>query len=238
MVVGAVLAGGSGTRMGSEVPKQFLPVCGKPVLVHTLQPFVRCAAVATIIVAVPQEWISFTRAMLQEHFPGLERFLLLCGGRDRTETLLLAAEAAARLDSSDDAILVTHDGARPLITPELIVQTIEAAREFGGATAAIPAVDTIAVSADGKTIASTPDRAALWQIQTPQTFRLSLLRKTAALLNGQERAALTDACGIFAARGLPVQLVTGSRNNLKLTTPGDLILAEALLSARKPEQPD
>ena len=178
--------------------------------------------------------MDFTRAMLQKHFADCTRFTVIRGGADRTESLLRAAEEAARLDSSDDAILVTHDAARPLISAELILQTVQAAAESGGATAAIPAVDTIAVSGDGKTIAFTPDRATLWQIQTPQTFRLSLLRQTAALLAGSERTALTDACGIFAARGLAVRLVSASRNNIKLTTPGDLIFAEALLTPSNP----
>ena len=230
MVLGAVLAGGSGTRMSSGVPKQFLTVCGKPVLAHTLTPFYRCAEVEKTIVAVPEEWIAFTMELLRQNFAEPERFAVIAGGSDRTRSLLLAAEKAAELDPSADAILVTHDGARPLISPELIARTVEAARQTGGATAAIPAVDTIAVSADGTTISQTPDRASLWQIQTPQTFRLPLLRKTAASLSDAERAALTDACGIFAARGLPVRLVLGERSNLKLTMPDDLLLAEVLLS--------
>lgn len=236
MVLGAVLAGGSGTRMGGKLPKQFLSVCGKPVLIHTLDSFYRCDAVEKTIVTVPQEWLEYTNSLLKKYFSHCDRFLVICGGNDRTGSLLLAAEKAAELDGSDEAILVTHDAARPMISPQLILQTVQAARECGGATAAIPAVDTIAVSADGRTIDHTPDRATLWQIQTPQTFRLALLRKTAASLTEAERAVLTDACGIFAARGLPVRLVSGSRNNLKLTTPGDLMLAESLLSSDAPNK--
>ena len=228
MILGAVLAGGSGSRMGSEMPKQFLPLCGKPMLIRTLEPFFLCKEIEKILVAVPEDWRTRTAELVQSAFGSPERFETIAGGGDRTESLMLAAARAAELDGSDDAILGTHDGARPFITPELILQTVQAACETGGATAAIPAVDTIAV-AGGGVIDRIPDRSSLWQIQTPQTFRLALLRRAAASLSSAERDGLTDACGIFVARGLPVRLVAGSHNNLKLTTPDDLFLAEALL---------
>ena len=236
MILGAVLAGGSGSRMGGGVPKQFLPLCGKPMLIRTLEPFFLCEEIEKILIAVPEGWQARTAGLVQNAFGAPERFEILPGGGDRTQSLLLAAGRAARLDPSDDAILITHDGARPLVTPELIRQTVQAARETGGATAAVPAVDTVAV-ADGGMIRRIPDRSALWQIQTPQTFRLAMLLRAAASLSSAERAGLTDACGIFAACGLTVRLVAGSRHNLKLTTPDDLLLAEALLGSRQENTP-
>ncbi len=228
MILGAVLAGGSGSRMGGEIPKQFLPLCGKPMLIRTLEPFFLCKEMEKILVVVPETWRAQAAELIQSAFGSPKRFETMAGGGDRTESLQIAAARAAELDGSDGAILVTHDGARPFITPELILQTVQAARETGGATAAIPAVDTVAVAGDG-VIDRIPDRSSLWLIQTPQTFRLALLRRAAASLSDAERGRLTDACGIFAARGLPVRLVAGSRSNLKLTTPEDLVWAEALL---------
>ncbi len=234
MIFAAILAGGSGSRMGATaLPKQFLPLGGKPVLIHTLEPFLRISQIDAVFVLTPPEWIDYTREQLRLHLPDAA-VDVTAGGATRNDTLLCAIRyVCERYPVDEETILLTHDAVRPFVTDEMIAENIAAVREDGACDTVIPATDTIVRSTDSAFIADIPPRSELYQGQTPQSFRLLELRRTVESLTREETETLTDACKIYTVRGKKVRLVAGSPSNMKITYADDLPLAEAILAARE-----
>ncbi len=229
MNFGAILAGGSGTRMHGSIPKQFLMLGGCPVLIRTLRVFLQCSELAHIYIAAPADWIGHTRQLVQTWCPEAS-VTVLPGGGTRTDTLFALMDAIERrYGSRPDDRVVTHDAVRPFVTVQMIRDNIAAAADTGASGTAIPAVDTILQSEDGRVIDSIPPRGEMYQMQTPQTFSIPLLRATYASLTRAEKARLTDGCGVLVARGIPVRLSPGSPMNIKITTPIDLEMAQVLV---------
>ena len=216
MIFAAVLAGGSGSRMGATaLPKQFLPLGEKPVLIHTLEPFLQIPQIDAVFVLTPQDWIEYTREQLHTYLPDAD-VEVTAAGATRNDTLLCAIRYVCAF-----------------VTKKMIEENIAAVREDGACDTVIPATDTIVRSADGAFIADIPPRSELYQGQTPQSFRLLELQRTVESLSPEETLSLTDACKIYTVRGKKVRLVAGSPSNMKITYADDLPLAEAILNARK-----
>ena len=230
-IFAAILAGGVGTRMQSaEKPKQFLEVGGKPIIIHTIEKFISIENFTKILVLTPEDWVDYTRDLIENYMGTDSGVLVLPGGSDRNETLMCALayiEEHYKVDA--DTILVTHDAVRPFVTERIIRENMEAAGRYGACGTAIPATDTIVQSRDGKYMHSIPDRSCMYQQQTPQSFRVTLLKETYALLNEEERKSLTDACKILVLKGVPVYMVMGDSCNIKITYPEDLLLSEVLV---------
>ena len=230
-IFAAILAGGVGTRMQSaEKPKQFLEVGGKPIIIHTIEKFISIENFTKILVLTPADWVDYTRDLIENYMGTDSGVLVLPGGADRNETLMCALayiEEHYKVDA--DTILVTHDAVRPFVTERIIRENMEAAGLYGACGTAIPATDTIVQSRDGKYMHSIPDRSCMYQQQTPQSFRVTLLKETYALLNEEERKSLTDACKILVLKGVPVYMVMGDSCNIKITYPEDLLLSEVLV---------
>lgn len=227
----AILAGGKGTRMGGDLPKQFLELHGTPILIHTVRKFVTCGEVSRTVICVPAAYLDYTRELLAQ-YPDLDGAVAVTeGGADRTGSLENACRCFAdSFGISENDIIITHDCVRPFVTHEMIVSSIEAARQYGGATAAVPCVDTICISRDGAVIHSVPNRAELYSVQTPQTFRMREFCDILASLSAEEKSRVTDASAVFRMRGRTVAISLGSPSNLKITHPNDIALAETLLS--------
>lgn len=221
-----VAAAGSSSRMGG-VNKLMEPLDGVPVLVRTLTALQLAQQVDEIIVAAREEdLVEISRLC---HTYGVTKCTkVIRGGESRVHSVLLAAlEAPAETE-----LLAVQDGARPLVTPELIDRVISAAARCGAAAPAIPVKDTIKSVRDGGSVEQTLDRSGLRAVQTPQVFEASLLK--AALQSAVEKAVpVTDDCSAVERLGKVVFLVEGEEENLKITTPVDLILAEAILQARE-----
>ena len=230
-IFAAILAGGVGTRMQSaEKPKQFLEVGNKPIIIHTIEKFISIENFTKILVLTPEAWVDYTRDLIENYMGTDSGVLVLPGGADRNETLMCALayiEEHYKVDA--DTILVTHDAVRPFVTERIIRENMEAAGLYGACGTAIPATDTIVQSRDGKYMNSIPDRSCMYQQQTPQSFRVTLLKETYALLNEEERKSLTDACKILVLKGVPVYMVMGDSCNIKITYPEDLLLSEVLV---------
>ncbi|CVH75632.1 2-C-methyl-D-erythritol 4-phosphate cytidylyltransferase 2 [Coriobacteriaceae bacterium CHKCI002] len=213
-----------------SMPKQFLPLGGKPVLLHTLEKFALCNRFDAIFVGVHKDWISFTEKLVAESgVLGIPVFVVE-GGSDRTGTIMRIVDAIEEsYGESDDHVIVTHDSVRPFVSLEIIEANIDAAFSSGACDTVISATDTIVCSEDGWFIESIPDRSHMYQGQTPQSFRIPLLRRAYELLSDDERERLTDACGMLSKSGIPVQLVEGSVSNIKLTTIMDYKMAQAMV---------
>lgn len=228
----AILAGGSGTRMGnSETPKQFLELGGKPILIHTIEKFCIANCFDAVIVLCPEQWIRQTRDLLKKHCPLFaESVVVVAGGATRNDTVMNAISCIEDGYQVDEGtVIVTHDAVRPFVSQRIIQENVEMARKCGACDTVIPATDTIVESRDATAISAIPDRRNLYQGQTPQSFNLRKLKSLVESLAEEEKGILTDACKIFVLRGEEVALVRGDSSNMKITYPQDMRLAQALL---------
>ncbi|WP_428040348.1 2-C-methyl-D-erythritol 4-phosphate cytidylyltransferase [Candidatus Avelusimicrobium fimicolum] len=208
-----IVAGGSGSRMGR--PKQMLPLGAKPVLVRTVEAFLQTPEIKEIVVVTPTE----NRAELQKRFPGIVF-------ADPGKTRLLSVKNGFLKTSAASQLVAVHDGARPLVEPAHISACLQAARQYGAAVLAVPVKDTVKVC-EGGFVQNTLDRAVLWAAQTPQCYRRPVLAEALEKF-GQEEGA-TDESQLVEKLGIKVRVVPSSYKNNKITTPEDLIFAEALL---------
>lgn len=208
-----IVAGGSGSRMGR--PKQMLPLGAKPVLVRTVEAFLQAPEIKEIVVVTPSE----NRAELQKRFPGIVF-------ADPGKTRLLSVKNGFLKTSAASQLVAVHDGARPLVEPAHISACLQAARQYGAAVLAVPVKDTVKVC-EGGFVQNTLDRAVLWAAQTPQCYRRPVLAEALEKF-GQEEGA-TDESQLVEKLGIKVRVVPSSYKNNKITTPEDLIFAEALL---------
>lgn len=232
MAIAGIVAGGTGSRMGADKPKQFLELCGKPVLVHTVGRFAAHPSISAVIVGVHPDWYDFAAAMLHSYFP--EKVFLTKGGADRNDTLAnIIRYAKEHLAAAEDEILVTHDAVRPFVTDKMIDDSIAELTKCDICTAAVGATDTMLLSEDGKKADAFPDRSTMYRVQTPQTFRISGFLEMLRSVSPQDRAKITDACRLFRMNGKMVHIIEGAETNIKLTFPADFRLAETLLAAEK-----
>lgn len=216
-------AGGIGRRMGLLVPKQFSELSGIPILVRTIRALNQVESICEIIVTVPDDHIHQSRKMIERF--GLDRVVrVVPGGATRQDSVLSGLENL----SSDIELVVVHDGVRPFVKSDLIAACIEVAERDGAAIAAIPVRDTLKAVPKGNRIAETVSRAGLWQAQTPQVARVSLLRAAFAAAK-RDGFIGTDEASLLEHIGCIVTIVEGARENIKITHPDDLLVAEALL---------
>ena len=208
-----IVAGGSGSRMGR--PKQMLPLGAKPVLVRTVEAFLQTPEIKEIVVVTPPE----NRAELQKRFPGIVF-------ADPGKTRLLSVKNGFLKTSAASQLVAVHDGARPLVEPAHISACLQAARQYGAAVLAVPVKDTVKVC-EGGFVQNTLDRAVLWAAQTPQCYRRPVLAEALEKFGQEEEA--TDESQLVEKLGIKVRVVPSSYKNNKITTPEDLIFAEALL---------
>lgn len=230
MIFGAVLAGGVGSRMNiSDMPKQFLPLGEKPIILHTLEKFLMCNRFDRIYVGVHPNWQLHMQDLLDKHLAGAP-VTIVPGGGDRNSTILNIIGAIEKdHGESDEHIIVTHDSVRPFVTLRIINENIDAAMRYGACDTVVPAIDTIVVSKDGEEISEIPNRSLMYQGQTPQSFKMSMLKNLYHDLSEEEKEVLTDACKICVVRNTPVKLVAGEISNLKITTVSDYKIAQAMV---------
>ncbi|GAB3229848.1 hypothetical protein GCM10027447_23540 [Glycomyces halotolerans] len=236
----AVLAGGTGTRMRSELPKQFLEVGGKPVLLHTLEAFEAAAAVDAVLVVIAAGHAERVRAMAAEaHLRKLVD--VVPGGATRSASSMIAVDwAEQHCDTGTECRLLVHDAARMLVSEEVIAAVAAALDTDAAVTAAVPSSDTVVeVRTDGGEayMARSLARERLRRVQTPQGFRLPVIRRAYAAASADPSFSATDDCSVVLRYlpGVPVRVVSGEERNLKVTEPADLAVAEALLSrSRRP----
>jgi 2-C-methyl-D-erythritol 4-phosphate cytidylyltransferase len=220
-IAGAIIvAAGSGTRMAGA-DKLFTEVAGQPLLAHAIAPFQECASIERIVLVMAPLNLKRGRDLV-ERYGFTKATALVKGGERRQDSVRLGLEALGGCD-----YVAVHDGARPLVTPELIARGLEAARETGAAAPALPIADTVKEAGPNGIVLRTLDRSRLWAVQTPQVFRYELLLRA----HREITADVTDDAAMVEALGEPVRLFEGSRANIKVTTVEDLTLIKALTAA-------
>ena len=201
MIFGAILAGGTGSRMRIvDMPKQFLPLGEKqkPIIVHTLEKFLTCSKFDAVYLGVHPDWVGYMNDLVEKYLPhAKENIFVVAGGSDRNGTIMNVISAIEdEFGESDEHIIITHDAVRPFVSLRMIEENIAAAKEYGAVDTVSPAVDTIVVSNDGEFISDIPERNKMYQGQTPQSFKITLLKELYASLSEEEKGILTDACKI------------------------------------------
>lgn len=209
-----IVAGGSGSRMGADVPKQFMLLGGVPVLMHTLKKFE--ATCDQLILVLPQTQIAYWQNLCIIHSFQVPH-QVVAGGNERFFSVLNGLNAI----TGSDGLVSVHDGVRPCVTPDLIRAGFEQADRFGSAVAAVKPKDSLRLSTSNGSMAV--DRSAYYLVQTPQTFAVSVLKRA---YTQPYQATFTDDASVVESAGYSIHLVQGDYKNLKITTPEDLPLAE------------
>lgn len=230
MATAVIVAGGSGRRMGADRRKQYLVVGGVPVLARTLAAFDACEAIDDIYLVVPEADMAYCRREILSPMDFLKPVTLVPGGGERQESVYNGLSAVASSGKSGDAIVAIHDGVRPFVTPQEITACVESASAHGAAILATRAIDTLKRVDGAGLIDGTIARDAVWLAQTPQAFTLSVIRRAHEWAK-QTGTAGTDDASLLEMQGAKVTVIEGSRRNIKITTPEDLLLAEALLAS-------
>ena len=223
MISAIIVAAGQGTRMGSQVDKLFVELDGCPIVAHTWRRFEEAGCIDELLLVV-REGRQSAFAALAKQYRFKKPFRLVAGGKARQDSVWNGLESL----SPDTELVAIQDAARPCTSPALIAATVAAAREIGAAVAAQPVTDTIKESRDGKLIERTLDRSRLWAVQTPQTFRVDIIRR-ALMAVRQQGLLVTDDTAACELIGQPVQLVVSTQPNPKVTRQEDLPWVEAVL---------
>ncbi|MGH9388280.1 MAG: 2-C-methyl-D-erythritol 4-phosphate cytidylyltransferase [Vicinamibacteria bacterium] len=219
-----ILAAGRGERLGGDLPKPLLLLRGKPILAYALEAFERCPSIDRVVLVVPPGDEERFRESVVLAIGAKKVDRIVAGGDHRQRSL------AAGLAHVGEAWVAVHDGVRPFVDPLCISRCVEAAAWSGAAILAVPVRETIKLVSPDRRVISSPDRSRLWTAQTPQCFRTSLLVE--ALHQATEESFLgTDEASLLERLGAPVEIVPGSVENIKITTPTDLILAEAIAAS-------
>jgi 2-C-methyl-D-erythritol 4-phosphate cytidylyltransferase len=233
MIFGIILAGGSGRRMdNSQCPKQFTELAGKPVLAYSVEQFIKIGKFDAVLVVCPEGWQSHIKGIFSTYYNNDYDLHIAIGGATRNDSLQNACTYIRKNLSADPAdIIVTHDAARPFVTPKMVADNLAKIESCDAVCTAIPATDTILrVQEDDENVSEIPKRSEYYQAQTPQTFRLDDFCELYARLSEEERADITDACKVFTAAGRKVKIAAGDASNIKITVPQDFVIAEAILS--------
>ena len=217
MFFAGICAAGKGERFGGDVPKQFLPLNGKPIILHSVEAFLQWGKAERIFVSVSPEWLEHCQELLVHY----DSITVVQGGAYRGETVEKLVSAALAAGGTDVDIIATHDAARPFVTADLIGRCVSAAEKYGVSGAAVAATDTVLQCRDG-IVTAAPPRSEMFLAQTPQCFKLGVFRQVWGRLSEEEKKAATDVCGMFFRGGAEVKLVEGDRKCFKITTEDDL----------------
>ena len=229
MIFAAILAGGIGNRVGSSKPKQFLMVGDKPILVHSIEKFLKVDEIDKIIVSSPKSYINDTQELILNYFGKNNKLVIICGGETRNDTILNSISFIKDNYDDEDPILITHDAARIFVSPKIIKDSILELENHDASSAVIPAVDVIFESKQGGNLDNIPLRENLVHSQTPQSFKINEFIKIYNTLSEDEINKLDEAMMLFFLRKGNISLFNGDPNNFKITNKIDLKIAEELL---------
>ena len=237
MNIAIVFAGGSGVRMGAGVPKQFLEIQGKPVLVHTLQMFEMHHKIDKIYLAVLEDYIPYVWALAAE-FRISKLTKVVSGGNSALDSIYKALKCAQE-ENPEDSVVLIHDGVRPFVAYDVISANIKSVKKYGSAITSTSCFETVLLSEDdGATVHSLPSRNECYTAQAPQSFYLKDIVEAHELIRPEnpDYKDIVDSCTLMKSVGKSTHLVEGNRGNIKVTTPIDVYLFRALLNYKENEQ--
>ncbi len=236
MNIAIIFAAGSGVRMGAGIPKQFLEINGKPILIHTLQLFQDHDEIDKIYLAMSRDYLDYTKMLVGEY--RIDKLVAIVEGGETAQDSIYNALKKAAEENPADSIVLIHDGVRPSVSYAVISENIAAVKEYGSAITSSPCYETILVSSDGSQVEDLPKRADCYAAQAPQSFRLGDILGVHEKIRASEDGynGMVDACTIYRSLGGHPHIVEGNRGNIKVTTPEDVYIFRALLQYRENEQ--
>lgn len=221
-----ILAAGQGKRMKTKVQKQFLMLQGKPLLYYSLACFQKSDEIQEIVVVTGKESIDYCRSAIIEKYGFTKVKSIAEGGKERYDSVYAGLEAC----SADTDYVFIHDGARPFVTEDIIKRTKEVAVTYQACIAGMPSKDTVKIIDENNMVSATPERSRVWSVQTPQVFLYSLIKEAHDTARSVSMQGITDdAMVVEQYKNTPVHIVEGAYENIKITTPEDILVAEKIL---------
>ena len=238
--IAVVLAAGTGSRMHSSVAKQFMELQGKPLIFYALKAMEESEVIDTCILVTGEAHISYVKREIVEKYGFQKVQAVIAGGEERYASVACAMRYIRETMKGSEGVVFIHDGARPFLTGQILRDTYEAVQTFGACVAAVPSKDTVKLTdAEGFAV-DTPDRRRVWNVQTPQVFEMKLITDCYAKLDeeaekhaGEKLPVTDDASVVEMFTNHKVRMVPSSYENIKVTTPDDLVIAEAFLNNRR-----
>lgn len=236
MNIAIIFAGGSGVRMGAGIPKQFLEINGKPILIHTLQLFQYHDQIDKIYLSVLEQYIPYVQELVDEY--RLRKVVKIIPGGETAQDSIYNALKTAEEENPQDSIVLIHDGVRPFVSYEVISDNIASVKEKGNGITCTPCYETIMISKNGEKVETVPYRKETFAAQAPQSFYLKDIIAAHDVVRKSETGYenMVDACTIIRSQGIEAHMVMGNRGNIKVTTPEDVYMFRALLQYKENEQ--
>ena len=236
MNIAIIFAGGSGVRMGAGVPKQFLEINSRPILIHTLQLFQEHEEIDKIYLAMSPDYIRYTEQLVLDY--RIDKMAAIVPGGETAQDSIYNALIKAREENPEDSVVLIHDGVRPFVAYSVISDNIESVEKHGSAITCTSCFETIMISKDGVKVDDLPLRKESYAAQAPQSFYLKDIIEAHEAIRATETRYenMVDACTIYRALGRQPHIVIGNRGNIKVTTPEDVYMFRALLQYKENEQ--
>lgn len=234
MIFGSILAGGTGSRMYKhDIPKQFIKIGDKPIIIHTIQKMLEVEEFEYIYIAIHPNFKDYLQNILKEfNLDKNSKIIIINGGKERIDSVSNIVNAVYDVNKNQNDIIVLHDAVRPFVSVKILKDCINAAQEFGASIATIPATDTMLVSKDNKFLDDVPNRKTILHGQAPDGFKIGVLKEAIEKLTPSERKYITGTAQICCVKGYPVKVVEGDCLNIKITIEQDLILANHILLSK------
>lgn len=234
MIYGAMLAGGSGTRVkNAPVPKQFIEIGGVPVIIHTLRNMLKCKRFDLIYIAAREDFIDYLTEQVNANTSEPDRVRIIAGGRERMDSIHNVTSAIERDNGiTEDDVIVIHDAVRPFVTEKILNDSIDAAAKYGACVCGLPCADTILHSVKGDVVDDIPARSELFCGQAPDSFRLAHFIRMENALTPEQRARITGTSQICTENDQPIHIIEGDAINFKITTDSDLLMVRTLLGEK------
>lgn len=231
MIFAAILAGGTGARMNKHnIPKQFIDLCGKPIIIHTIEKILAVKDFDYIFIAIHPEYKEYLQNILKTfNLADESRIIVINGGKERIDSVQNVINSAYEFNHNDNDIIVIHDAVRPFVSKQILLNSIKTANEYGACVAVTPAIDTMYTLDNSGSIIGFPDRKKMFNGQAPDSFKLGILKKSLESLTTEEKTKITGTVQICSIKGHSIMSIPGDYKNIKITTENDLIIAESIL---------
>ena len=232
MIYGAMLAGGVGSRMKSAtIPKQFLEVEGKPIIIYTLLNMLKVERFDYIYIATHKDYLDYMKDMVNKYVDKPEKVRIIEGGKERMDSIHNVTDAIVNDEGiHDDDVIVIHDAVRPLVTEKILNDSIDAAGPYGACVCGLPAVDTMLYSEDGKIVTNIPERSKLYNGQAPDSFSLPRFLEMQNNLTEEQKKVIVGTSQICTMNHQQMYIIEGDPLNFKITTDGDLLILKSIIS--------
>lgn len=234
MIYGAMLAGGSGTRVkSSDVPKQFIEINDQPIIIHTLKNMLKVKRFDCVYIACREDYIDYLKKQVTDNVDEPERVRVIAGGKERMDSIH-SVTAAIEEDNGihEDDVIVIHDAVRPFVTEKILNDSIDCAAKYGACVCGLPCADTILHSVKGGVVDDIPPRGELYSGQAPDSFRLKHFIEMQENLTEEQKSRITGTSQICTMNGQPIYIIEGDAINFKITTDSDLLMVRTLLGER------